>query len=376
MTDVEILFLVLAVIYLSECVLWLPSRCQVLTGVPRRMRPAGAPDVLGNDRSRLHLLSLVPTSTTLVCHPPNSLLSDAGLFVELPDGTWHHIPFDSTDARSVCRDGRRLALGRHTVEAGGNRAAEQRARLVRRLSESTAPRQLVDAHLQRYTDINRASRRIHVLRERLSILQQLQLMLLVWIFGAGLILYYFARDGWGALWRYLIVTFLIWLATVIAAWRCSRRMYPNKSSNRWKDLLFSCVSPLYAVRASDRLSLDALGDEHPLAVAAAVMPRDRLTSLARRCLAELRHPVNSERAAANESPAVRDSLVQARDMLADALAESLHSVGIDTEALARPDDQDADAVCWCPRCFNQYTVAVEECPVCPGVGSVSFSAAS
>lgn len=374
MTDVEILLLVVAAIYLSECVLWLDAGCLVLTGVPGRMRRAAAPDVLANERRRLFVLNPVPAATTLVARHPAALFCHTGVLYQRSDRSWQLIAFSQITASEVSAVGHQVRIGEHAYRVVGARAAAQHCRFLKRLAASATFESHVDARLQRYTDPHRAGRRINVLCERLLILQQLQLMLLTWILGAGAILYYFHTDPWQTLFRYLLVAFLIWVATVGVAWRCSRRMNPRESAERWKNLFLSCVSPMHAVRASDRLSLDGLGDQHPLAVAIAAMPIHRLLPLAKQQLAELRNPVAPEQVISENAPETLAALTEARESLADALAQSLSDIGIDVIALSHPDQQDQDAIRWCPRCFDQYTITIDHCPNCPGISTRLFPA--
>ncbi len=372
MTEVEILLLVVAAIYLSECLIWLPARCQVLTGAPGRMRCAAAPDVLGNEHKRLFVLNLLPTTTTLVARHPGCLFCDEGLLLESPDRTWQLLSFHQITGTEVRADGDRVLIGEHRFVAGSPRAARQQARLIQRLTSATEARPLLAARLQRYTDPDRVERRIHVIRERLLVLHQLQFMLLVWTLGAGTFLYYFSAAPWQALLQYLLITFAIWVFTVGVAWCCHRKLRAGGRIERLKELFFSCVSPMHAVRATDRLSLNALGDEHPLTVAIATLPKRRLELLAQQHLAEMRHPLTFEMSVSGDSSKTLSALCESRRALADALSESLARKGIDVGTLLRPDQQDADAVCWCPRCFNQYIVPMVECPSCPGVTTRSF----
>lgn len=376
MTDVEILLLVVAAIYCSECVAWLPTRCVVLTGRPGRMRRASAPEVLGTEHKQLFFLSLLPTATTLVSRHPGHLFCDQGILLERDDRSWQRLSFAQIAAAEVRTEDARVLIGEHRLQTSTHRAARQQRRLIQRLVEAAQPSQLISAHLQRSTDPDRVRRRIHVLRGRLLVLQQLQYMLLTWIFGAGGILYYFAADPWRALIGYLAISFVIWMATIGVAWRCSRRLGLASSSDRWKEAFFSLVSPMHAVRASDRLSSNALSDEHPLAVAMATLPLRRLEPFARQNIAELRHPLANESSDSidlDDSEATLVLLQKCRQTLADALADSLSRNGIDVDQLSRPDQQDQDAICWCPRCFSQYTRPIDDCPNCPGVVTRTFA---
>lgn len=337
------------------------------------MRRAAAPEVLGSEHKRLFVLSLLPTSTTLVAQHSEYLFCDEGLLLELDDGAWQLLTFEQIAASKIQAERNVVVIGEHRFKAVSCRAARQQCRLIQRLTESAQPSPLVAAYLRRSTDPDRAERHTHVLRERLQVLQQLQFLLLTWIFGAGGVLYYFSADPWHVLPRYLLITVAIWMAAIAAAWSCSRRLYPIRSSDRWKELFFSLVSPMHAARASDRLSLDGLGDEHPLAVAIATMPHRQLKPFAQQQIAQLRHPRTSELNVVDDSPGMSARLLQARRSLADALANSLSRYGINVDELSRPDQQDHGAVCWCQRCFSQYTRLIETCPDCPGVATITFS---
>ncbi len=120
--------------------------------------------------------------------------------------------------------------------------------------------------------------------------------------------------------------------------------------------------PTAAMRAHDLLARDLMAGLDPLAVAAALLPREAAGRAVEERLRHLRFPRSggASAGAASELGA------------AGALAARL---GFDPEELAtRVPERDADSVAWCPRCHAQYRKRIPHCRECEGVALRGFGA--
>ena len=133
-SEVEILLVVVAAIYLSECVAWLPKQSIVLTGIQRRLCRAAAPGVLGNDQKQLFLLNLLPTSTTLITRQPSHLFQNESLLIRKLDGAWHAISYQEIDSSTVRADDNSVVVGEHRLPESSRKAANQTASVIQRIA--------------------------------------------------------------------------------------------------------------------------------------------------------------------------------------------------------------------------------------------------
>lgn len=156
----------------------------------------------------------------------------------------------------------------------------------------------------------------------------------------------------------------LWVLAVLAGLEARRRLVAAGSLVRtvappsWRDTIVALLSPISILRLHDLYTKRALEDLDVLAIAAAVLPVERVRPLLREALARAVHGVE---------------MVRERAEL-EALAVEL---GIAPgELLAAPEREGAHAHAYCPVCLAQYMGegegAQSVCESCGGVALLRF----
>jgi len=385
MSDLELLFLVLALIYLWECACWLPRGSAAFrTWLGRHWRAAHPGGLLGNQRGGLIFAHpLPPLGTLLVATQfPLSLSSEAVLgYVASsinpgarPAQTGKFFRFD--DIRTVAVAGKNVRVnGQVLLRAASGRSAERLAECLRELSRlepakrenaiETMARASLDtkALKGRWEEFGLLSANIRLLANSLFGYLFVFAPILIWHSGLS--------NCWlGLLAGLLVLT----LATALVFRRAHQALYPPAQEERFTHFLTILLSPATTLRAHDVLSRPLLETFHPLALAQVFCAQRQFRAFAQQVLLEIRHP------ALPVCP-VEDAQAQAterfsRAVLRKAVEKFLKLNGLDPEELTQPPAP-ADETCrsYCPRCLTQFTTSEGVCADCGGLALISFSAA-
>lgn len=378
MSEAQSILVVFALLYLSECILWISSDAVCLTGFGRWLHPAWRPEVLGNRRRQVFVLSLWPGSRSAVALPWRIMPGEHKLALQSPSRGW--LTVDYPVATDIESSGTGVRLGDLTIDLQSASQATVLSRFLRRLSNAPASQRpaMIAQLIQRACDPSRARRVMSVTNRRLYSLRQLSGLLLLWTFVAGPVFYMFSDRSLEDLIRFCAVYLALWWLCAVAAFRSHRRLVPSLARDRWSSLALSLISPPHAIRESDRVLVHRARELHPLATAMATMQEQELLRVARTDLAQLRYPLfRAPEQTPDATVAEAEEIVREVDhQLADVLTAALLSIGFSPEQLQCPEEQHPDAVCWCPRCFNQYTQRKDDCDDCPGVALISFAETS
>ena len=368
LSDTELILLILAAFYLTECVCWVRRGAVCFSGAWRRFRPLSGPDPLSNNQGGLVLTNPLPWARSYVCEWwPGDIGGDGWRFSPDQDS----IPFAEMK-RIAASDGRLLINGRTVGETASPAHAESLAAVLRRIieaPEADRPR-LIETLLAESTDVEAVRARLQEVREATAALRINCSMLWLLVFAGGPVLYYLSSLSVVSLrlWLYLAVCFLYWLLAVLGFRRAHRRLSPSLRADRRKRVAMMCFSPAGAMRSAESVGRNALSGYHPLAVAAVLCPQSRLEPFATRTLLELKHPVSN----LSTTPGNGDSF---RSQLLARLESVLRTGGIDPLALVRPPVSDPDARSYCPRCRAQYVLAEGHCEACGGLRLQAFDEA-
>src|SRR5262249_6258539 len=156
-----------------------------------------------------------------------------------------------------------------------------------------------------------------------------------------------------ALWPCLGVYFGL-IALIAVEHRLSHRILrPAEVAERRKYTLISVISPADAMQAGARLFRLHLEMYQPLALAAAIGPRDQFEQYARRLVRGLRYGDTQRCPSSGEDP--RNVVAWFGNRLTSAVEEFLREQGIDVdEVLAAPAPDSPTSRGFCPRCEGQY----------------------
>jgi hypothetical protein len=382
MSDLQLLFLVLAALYGWECAAWLRRGSVAFTtwiGWSWRAQHPGT--LLGNQRGGfIFAAPLPPLGTLLMANPfPLSLSPETALaFVATnvnpgwranQSGRW--LAWDAL--REARADGKKLVVnGEVWLEAPSSSYARFVAGKVLQVAKLKPPerekaiRELVAASLdtkaveKRWQEFRRQSRHLRRLSNTLVAYVFAVAPAVLWLVGL--------RLSWlGLLAGLLTLT----VATATMFRHAHRALYPDAGDERFTHTLTIALSPANAMRAHDALSRPLLETFHPLALARVFMRSAGFQNLARSVLLDLRNPALPW-CPANDAPA-RGAEAFSRSALREEIQSMLKRSGVEPDGLCRaPKPADETCRAYCPRCHAQFTKSTGRCADCGGLALAAF----
>ncbi len=363
-TDQLDLFVVLVVIYATECVAWMRRSGLALVRGARRWHVTSPNAALGNGEAGLAFGSLLPTSTLFVVHHPDLAWSIDGIVAHdsLPLDPAHRAPLPGprvpyAEAATARLDGARLQLGNLWI-AGSPGLARRIKHDLDTLAalDDNARAAALDARMAAAFDTDEITRRLERFYRVSGWLDYLTTALFALSFLAAPIAV--VQRGLSATWRPLFALFVaLWLINVIAFFVAHRRLYPKAPGDRWTRTLSLTFVPLSAMRSRDHLARPLLDGCDPL-VAAVALAGTSAHPIAHRVLRDLHAPVM------DEAPEVAATRREHRARLLAHLEPTLTRLGVDCAAALAPPSRDTDAVGYCPRCQQQYLSLDTTCDDC------------
>ena len=382
MNDVQLLFVVLAALYVWECACWLRrGSVGFVTWWGRGWRAVYPGALAGNSNGGFILAApLPPLGTVFIANQlPLSLAPDGVLaFVATNvNPGWRPGQSDSfvrwENLSAVRVRGKKLLVNGELfcVAATSGFARYLKAELLRLVKLTPAQRETAIAAMRRGAlEGQGIDSRLREYRARSSVVRCLVngLFLYLVVIGPGLIWYFgFGLTGLGLLLGLLALT----ITTATFFCRAHHALYPEASDERFTHTLTIALAPSSALRAHDALSRPLLENFHPLAVAKQLLPDKAFRPIARRVLLDLRHPVRP--LVPSEQPGVVATEAYSRHVLLAAVEEFLRQHGIDPDELGRAPAP-ADDLCrsFCPRCDAQFTTPTGQCADCGGLPVVEL----
>ena len=383
MSDAQLLFLVLALLYGWECACWVRRGSVAFTTWLGRTWHLVHPGTLfGNQRGGFVFAAPLPPLGTIFAANqfPLSLSPDAVLaYVATnvnrdwrPTQSGTFLPFEvlrdvQAKGKNVIVKGEPLwsaptmSLARHVAETLKRLAAlslAQREKAIHEFIRDGLDSGVVE---QRWKEFQQHSRNVRVLGN----------VLLVYLFGlTPLVIWNFGfRLSWLGLLGGLA---LLTVTTAVSFHRAHKKLYLTAEDERFTHTLTIALSPPNAVRACDALSRPLFETFHPLAVAKVFLPANRFRQFAREVLLDIRHPALPVCPA--DDPAARATELFARTALRNAVEQLLKHSGIEPDELCRPPVPAEDSCrAYCPRCGAQFTTTDANCTDCGGLKLVAFT---
>ncbi len=382
MSDVQLLFVVLAALYLWECACWLRrGSVAFVTWLGRDWRAVHPGALAGNPNGGFILAApLPPLGTLLIANLlPLSLAPDGVLaFVATnvnpgwrPAQSGCFVRWDNLGTVRV--RGKKLLINDELFLVAGTSsfARHLEAELLRLGKLKPAQRESAIAEMLRGTfDGPGIDSQLREYRTRGSAVCRLAnaLFLYLLIIVPGLIWYFgFGPVSLALLFGLLVLT----IATATFFCRAHRALYPNASDERFTHTLTIALAPSSALRAHDALSRPLLENFHPLAVAKQILPDKEFRPFARRVLLDLRHPAQPW--TTSEQPEVVATEAYSRYILLTAAEGFLKQHGLAPDQLGQaPAPADAACRSYCPRCDAQFTTLSGKCADCGGLAVVAL----
>ena len=378
MSDAQSLFLLLVLLYLSDCLWWLGWNSGVLESpwLRGRWRWRVAGGVTGNQKRALVLLRPLPSSVNLQLDPWAFSVSPGGLLAWSsaawsPMGRpvqagwsrlWSDVETIEVSGEAVVVDGRELqrfatanAAGEVAEWLEGLHAAPlgQREALIERLWDRRMRTDGIEERVEKVLAEARALRIGGAVQW-------------VWMFALAPAVTVAFGGGWVLVGLALGVLALVVINISIFV-RRHRRLFPERRWARIEGALVMGVSWPMAARAADLLCRHALADLDPLAVAAALDGMVGREEHLSRVLRDSEHPLQLVELD-------QEGLGIARwhqERMAPRIRRLVEEAGVRVETPLRCSEGD---VAYCPRCGATYRRRAPECSGCAGVELLAFAA--
>jgi len=382
MSDVQLLFVVLAVLYAWECLCWLRRGGVAFSSWLSRDWAARHPAALAGNQNGGFLLAtpLPPLGTLFVAHQlPLSFSSDGVLaFVASnvnpgwrPAQSGRFFPW--SEVRDVRARGKQLLInGELVIQAGTSGLAHYLASEIKRTValKSTERTKAIEEMVKASLDLKAIETRRADWQKRSQPIRWLTNLLVVFIFGVAPALIW--SLGFALTWLWLLLGLLgLTVITAIMFGRAHRALYPEAHDERFTLTLTIALAPTSAMRAHDALSRPLLETFHPLAAAKVLLSDAAFKEFARRILIDLRHPQLP--LGPNEPPTAQTTETSFRQTALTATEQFLTQHGLKPSELCRPPERsEVSSLAYCPRCEAQFTSVDGQCADCGGLALVAF----
>lgn len=377
-SDGQTLLLILALLYLTECLIWVKKQSVAFVSVSgRRWRLATPIAWLGNANGAMLILNpLPPPGRIFLSHLLPVSISPAGVCAfnsqTLPSGarpatqTGEFVPFPEIAKSGT--DGVYLVLnGQKFAKCATPKQAKAIASIIETLRSAKPARResLLHSWLAKQFDARAATRLWHEAEETIGVIRWACSIFFVVLFvavPAVVTLYGLERliipVAVGILALALQIAFLFF--------RAHRKLYPAESHERFENTLKMILCPPVSLRAADVLTRNLLAEYSPIVVANVLGCEQKF---AREFVLDLQHPLKHE-------VSDDDAAETIGWMSAAQLKACLEHVARDrktaAKSLLQAAQREGDSVSYCPRCGVQFVVGDGECPDCPGVVLVLF----
>ena len=373
MSELQVLFAVVVVLYLLQCVAWVPQesaafRATFFSGWIQ----AGEGFLLAVQHIRgVPGNPLPPLNGVAVCQSAPVAVSPVG-FTRVFAGPQAFFPFAGM---------KKISAGGKSVETGGedirslealfDTPTEGEARRLAAWLEKlrTMPEKkrahAIEKWLGASLDFSQASARYVEFDHATKFLGWACTALFAYLFlFLPLIL---DAIGLARVWMVLAATLVLLMAFI--EWqfvRAHKRLHPGDGDARWTALITMLLYPVAGIRAKDVVLRDLFAEFHPLAVARVLCEPEEFGRVAARTLREFTFPIPANAAAADEPGVQCESWFRERQ--STALRRFLKEAELNPEELlAPPPRSSSKSVSYCPRCCQQYALSPGECRDCGGI---------
>ena len=366
MSDGQSLLAVLAILYISDCLWWLPHHAIAWVPVPRGgWRPVRPSASAGNRKGGAVWLPWWPCFTRSMLTTPWPLCVDPEGILAVPEDD--EASFRDPDPARVRFEnaagfhaaGTWLREGdRSVVEFPSATMAHDAASFLETLRNppETGRSALLDEKLRERTDPVAALERARKIREASRRLRGSGATLFLLMFvGAPLATILFGIRV--SILPVILTLFIVVMANTVAWFRLHRAHFPLE---RYDRILHACIMPIawpMGPRAADLVCRHALDGFHPVAGLGLVDVRSRASAadpLVRRLLHEL-----PPRPGDPTDPVV----VAHRERLRRAALSHLPGLELPS-TIGRSAPEEVDGHRYCPRCHAWYDDPVTTCPTC------------
>lgn len=379
-SDGQTLLFILALLYLTECLIWVKKQSVAfVSNSGKRWRVTTPKSWLGNANGGMLLLNpLPPPGRIFLSHLLPISISPGGVCAfnsqTLPWGTrsttqtGEFVPFSAITKATA--DGAYLIFnGEKFTKCVTPRQAKALADLITEVSAAKQAKResLLRSWLTRQFDTKQAAAVRRKTEETVGPIRWLCTLSFVFMFIAMPVsVTIFGLE------RLIIplaaAMVLLAAQTAFMFYRAHKKLFPRETQERFENVVKMILCPPVSLRAADVLTRNALSDFNPLVVANVLEGADE-QRFVRSIVLDLQHPLLHE---VTEAKALETISWMSAEQLRLS-REYVKRAGL--EVLFGPTEREGDSLSYCPRCSVQFVMATGECPDCPGIELVAFSAA-
>ena len=383
-SDGQTLLLILALLYLTECLIWVKRQSVAFVSFSgRRWRLATPISWLGNANGAMLILNpLPPPGRVFLSHLLPISISPSGVCAfnsqTLASGarpasqTGEFLSFSAI--QNTGTDGTYLLLnGEKFAKCATPKQAKTLASTIEtvRTAKVSKREALVRSWVTKQFDARAATRLWRDADESISLIRWMCSIFFVFMFvGIPILVTLYGLEQ-------LIIPLavgILALAVQIAIlfFSAHRKLFRAESQERFESMVKMIVCPPVSLRAADVLTKNLLTGYSPIVVANVLAGEDAAgQQFARDFVLDLQHPLKHE--VTDEKAAETISWMNAAQLKA-CLDHIRRDGQVTVESLLQAAEREGESVSYCPRCGVQFVSgAGDECPDCPGVGLVAFS---
>ena len=385
MGDLESLLLVLAAIYLAECVVWVRRGGVALCrywGKNWRLCHPGT--VFGNQRGALLLANPLPLlGDVFPCQQfPISLSPQAAysFTAACVNPLWRPIQparyIRFADLRAVEVEGKKIFIdGECFLKTPSTSAARYWANVMDRLRKLPAEQResTIRKIIKESFDEKKIRARLGEYQLKVRRLRLVSMALFVYLFVLAPAL--LARFGFGNIGWIVLAALLIQMLAAALLFRSAHgSISPRGREERFTPFVTMLLAVPTAIRAHDFLARHLFEQAHPLALARVLCEASVFKTFARQTLLDLRFPILP--LSPVDAPERADTEQWFRGMVLEAAENFVSNEGFCCGDLVAPPARSEPAnTAFCPRCGAQFTVAEGGCADCGGRPRERFSSA-
>jgi hypothetical protein len=371
MTEVQVLFLVLAGVYLLQCIGWAPLDSEVLRiGWRFRAKVSSQGLRMRFGQHKLFFLNpFSPLAGAIVCESFPSVRTSKEESLAKSDPSKpdeftgrRMIRLSEQEEQQVHSSGKEVrSPSRVFFVAHSEAYAGFLAGILDRIRKrSTQDRgRAFDREFEKMFDTKKVALRLEEYRAHTVFLRTASVLLFVFLFLLAPVL--IRLRGLERIWP-ILLAYLIWSLAWIG-WsflRAHRALYPEQKEGRWQQVIVLALSPFSAIRANDVLLRDLFCAFHPLAVGCVLLSRGDFRIQAERNLRQSLFRTDGD-ANFSDAPMRR------------ALESFLMKIGMPPEELLiAPLRESENCQTYCPLCLAQFVIAEGECPDCGDIQLKKF----
>jgi hypothetical protein len=380
MSEGQIFFLILCLLYLSECIVWVGRRTVLFSSRWRNSwRAVLVGEFFGNAEGSLTFLNPLPfQGLNLLGHWRPVSISPTGICAFTfqafqgnirPSQTGIALPYEAITEVKV--NGKDLLLnGSKFAKCCSTEQAKSISKLVKRIvSEPIGKRgELIRNSLFTQFAKDDALNRFEYMCDLVSGTRWISSIFFVFLFVATPLIV----SVYGLTRCVIPVAIFMFLSALFISamyFGAHRALYPSQLYERVSNSVKMILCPPAAIRAVDLLTLNAMSLFHPVLLANLFLGSESLT-FTRSVINDLKYPLQHDLIEPLALSIVSWHTACELDVCREFL-EAQDSITMD-ELLAAPVWDGVSSV-YCPRCTCQFADWLRECPDCPGVKLLRFS---